>query len=73
MYPYHNKIKQRIRDGELIGFEFVDDYPRIGECLVLQFNTYPQFRPIRPHRYREYTDLLIAWVRSTPNQQGGMA
>ena len=73
MYPYHNRIKQRIKHGELIGFEFVDNYPRIGECLVLQFNTSPPIRPIRPHRYDEYVGLLIEWVRNTPNQQGGMA
>ena len=73
MYPYHNRIKQRIKHGELIGFEFVDNYPRIGQCLVLRFHTSPPIRPIRPHRYDEYVDLLIEWVRNTPNQQGGMA
>ena len=73
MYPYHNRIKQRIANGELIGFEFVNNYPKIGECLVLQFNTSPPIRPIRPHRYAEYQSLLIEWVRNTPNQQGGMA
>ena len=26
MYPYHNKIKQRIHNGELVGFEFVEDW-----------------------------------------------
>ena len=58
MYPYHNRIKQRIKAGELIGFEFVDNYPGIGEALVLKFNTYPPLRPIRPHRYAEYMPLL---------------
>lgn len=61
MYPYHNKIKQRIKNGELIGYEYVNDYPKIGECLVLIFNTYPFQRPIRPHRYDEYIDILIKW------------
>jgi hypothetical protein len=58
MYPYHNRIKQRIRNGELESYEFVEDYPGIGECLVLQFNTVPMFRPIRPHRYMEYISVL---------------
>ena len=61
MYPYHNRIKQRIRNGELEGYEFVDDYPGIGECLVLRFNTLPIFRPIRPHRWVEYVDILAEW------------
>ena len=58
MYPYHNKIKQRIRNGELVGYEFVDDYPGIGECCVLKFSTYPPVRPIRPYRYAEYTEWI---------------
>ena len=58
MYPYHNRIKQRIQNGELVGYEFVENYPRIGEALVLKFNTSPPLRPIRPHRYAEYLNLL---------------
>lgn len=58
MYPYHNRIKQRIANNELIGYRFESDYPRIGECLVLEFSTYPFTRPIRPHRYVEYVDML---------------
>ena len=58
MYPYHNKIKQRIRNGELIGYAFCDNYPKIGECLVLHFRTMPFVRPIRPHRYAEYMSIL---------------
>ncbi len=27
MYPYHNRIKQRIRSGELIGYYWDDNYP----------------------------------------------
>ena len=61
MYPYHNRIKQRIRNGELVGYEVRTDYPGIGECLVLQFNTVPMFRPIRPHRYFDYVDILAEW------------
>ena len=62
MYPYHNRVKQRIRNGELVGFQFVEDYPGIGECLLLEFNSYPPFRPIRPHKYEEYKGLLIEWA-----------
>ncbi len=63
MYPYHNKIKKRIRNGELIGYEFVPNYKNIGKCLLLYFSTYPFERPIRPHKYHEYTDILDDWNR----------
>ena len=61
MYPYHNRIKQRIKNGELIGYEFVEDYPNIGECLVLKFSTLPALRPIRPQKYVDYVDILAEW------------
>ena len=63
MYPYHNKIKQRIKNGELIGFEFAQDWPKIGSCLVLRFNTQPFLKPIRPHRYAEYAPILSEWAQ----------
>ena len=58
MYPYHNKIKQRIRNGELTGYEFVEKYKTISPCLLLHFSTEPKVRPIREHRFEEY-DLLL--------------
>lgn len=58
MYPYHNKIKQRIKNGELLKFEFVDKYKNISPCLVLYFDTEPNVRPIREHRFEEYRLLL---------------
>ena len=61
MYPYHNKIKQRIKNGEMVGYLFKEDYPRIGACLLLIFGTAPHFGPIRPHRYGEYVSLLAEW------------
>lgn len=61
MYSYHNTIKKRIRNGELIGYQFVDNYKNIGECLLLTFSTPPFERPIRPHKYHEYVDILAEW------------
>lgn len=58
MYPYHNKIKQRIKNGELINFEFVDKYKNISPCLLLHFSTEPYIKPIREHRFDEYCLLL---------------
>ena len=62
MYPYHNKIKQRIKNGELIGFEFAEDWPKIGSCLLLRFNTLPALRPIRAKRFGEYAPILKQWA-----------
>lgn len=58
MYPYHNKIKQRINNGELNNFEFKDEYKGIKPVLLLYFNTEPKIRPIRKHRFDEYLKLL---------------
>lgn len=58
MYPYHNKIKQRIKNGELVGYEYTDSYPRIGNALVLYFSTHPFRKPIRPQRWDEYKGML---------------
>lgn len=54
MYPYHNKIKQRIKNHELITYEYVDKYRQISPCLLLHFETEPKIRPIREHRFEEY-------------------
>ena len=58
MYPYHNKIKNRIKNNELVGFEYVDEYNSIAPCLLLYFETKPKIRPIREHRFKEYEELL---------------
>lgn len=58
MYSYHNRIKQRIRAGELVTHYRADDYPGIGEAMVLVFSTAPYLRPIRPHRWPEYMEFL---------------
>jgi hypothetical protein len=58
MYPYHNKIKQRIYNKELLHYEYVDAYKKIKPCLLLYFDTEPKLRPIREHRFKEYEILL---------------
>jgi len=58
MYPYHNRIKQRIKNGELVGHEYLSRHKDIAPCLMLYFSTEPQTRPIRPHRFAEYQELL---------------
>ena len=58
MYPYHNKIKQRIKNDELIDYEYVPSYKSISPCLLLYFSTEPYIRPIREHRFEEYEDFF---------------
>ena len=58
MYPYHNRIKQRIANGEMIGYEFLERYKNISPCLMLYFATEPHARPIREHRFSEYQQIL---------------
>ena len=54
-YNYHARNMERIKNGELIGFEFCDK----GEFeLVLLFNTYPFSRPIRSHSVYKYEEIL---------------
>ena len=54
MYPYHNKIKQRIKNNELKRYEYLEKYKTISPCLLLHFTTHPYTRPIRSHRFKEY-------------------
>ena len=58
MYPYHNKIKSRITNGEMIKYEYLDAYKNIKPCLMLYFKTAPYTRPIREHRFEEYEAIF---------------
>ncbi len=58
MYPYHNKIKQRIKNNELLQYEYLKHYKDISPCLLLHFSTEPYTRPIRSHRFEEYEQLI---------------
>lgn len=55
MYPYHNRILQRIKNGELIGIEKLNN---AEFAFILMFNTMPFTRPIRPHASYRYEFLL---------------
>jgi hypothetical protein len=59
MYSYHNRIKQRINNNELTGFEYVDEYNGIKPCLLLYFDTEPKIRPIRSYMFEKYEKLLF--------------
>jgi hypothetical protein len=67
MYPYHNKIKQRIKNQELHKYEYVEEYKKISPCLLLHFSTNPKIRPIREHRFEEYEALLNLIYNASKN------
>ena len=53
-YNYHARNMERIRNGELVGFEFCE-----GEfALILHFSTEPFRRPIREHSLWRYEEIL---------------
>ena len=58
MYPYHNKIKQRIKNNELVSYQYLDKYKNITPCLLLHFDSEPYTRPIREYRFKEYEELF---------------
>ncbi len=59
MYHYYNKIKQRIKNKELIRYEYLEKYKNISPCLLLYFDTEPKTRPIRSPRFKEYEEFLL--------------
>lgn len=67
-YGYHQKIKQRIRLGELCDLYYDPKYKGIGEALVLVFSTSPFKRPIRPYRWPEYWVIFSEWRMSRDAQ-----
>jgi len=69
MYPYHNKIKQRIKNNELIGYEYVEKYKSMSPCLLLYFDTEPKSRPIRAHRFEEYEEIFASLVLPPQEEQ----
>lgn len=60
-YNYHARTKQLIQDVGVDYCEFVNNYPRIGEALVIYFKC-GEKRPIRPHRYIEYKEIIEKYL-----------
>lgn len=56
-FNYHAIIKKRILQGDLVGYEFMDEYNGISPALVLYFKHSPPM-PIRDYRWEEYIPLL---------------
>lgn len=56
-FNYHAKAKRLIKDGHLVGYEFVDNWNGIKPALVLYFDEANPM-PIREYRWFEYLPLL---------------
>ncbi|OTQ25795.1 thermostable hemolysin delta-VPH [Gilliamella apicola] len=56
-FNYHAKAKRLIKDGHLVGYEFVDNWNGIRPALVLYFDEAKPM-PIREYRWQEYLQLL---------------
>lgn len=59
-YNYHGMIKKRIRNHELVAYQYVDHYHNIRPCLLLYFND-GTCKPIREYRFMEYAPILLHW------------
>lgn len=56
-YNYHGIIKNKIKNNELIKIEFVDEYHKIKNVMLLYFSD-GSIKPIREHRWFEYHILI---------------
>ena len=56
-FSYHATVKKMIKNGELVGYEIVEDHNGISPALVLFFKSHIPM-PIREYRWGEYFDLI---------------
>ena len=56
-FNYHAKVKKLIKENQLEGYEFVDEYHNIKPALLLHFKN-GIIMPIRKHRWIEYEEYL---------------
>ena len=69
MYPYHNRIRQRIKNGEFVGIQPTDNE---DFAFILLFSTFPYTRPIRHRAVSKYLDLIgeLKWQKKIKNTIG---
>ena len=56
-YSYHGNIKKKIKNGELLKYEYIDSYKNIGRVLMLYFKD-GTHKFIREDRWIDYYELL---------------
>lgn len=57
-FNYHAIAKRLILEGQLCGYEFVDDYHGIKPALLLHFKEHKSI-PIRSYHWEDYLPYLI--------------
>lgn len=59
-FNYHAKVQNKIRNGEAICFEILENYHNISPCLLIHFEDESSM-PIRQHKFEEYLFLLAKY------------
>ena len=55
---YHSVLKERIKNNELIGVEYIENYLGSTSRMLLYFRSEPKIRPILEHKIEEYKILV---------------
>ncbi len=61
-FNYHARAKNLINSGELVSYEFVENYNKISPALVLYFKNHAPM-PVREYRWAEYEEILAKWEK----------
>lgn len=56
-YSYHGQIKKKLKNKELLRYEYIDSYKNIGRVLMLYFKDGTK-KFIREYRFIEYYPYL---------------
>ncbi|MBQ7308378.1 MAG: thermostable hemolysin delta-VPH [Clostridia bacterium] len=56
-YNYHSKIKQLIKNGHFLSFEFFEKWNKVNNCYVLFFDNHKPM-PVRDYRWQEYLEFF---------------
>ena len=56
-YSYHGQIKKKIKNGELLKYEYIDEYKNYGRVLMIYFKDGTK-KFIREYRFIEYYPIL---------------
>ena len=56
-YSYHGQIKKKLKNKELLRYEYIDSYKNIGRVLMLYFKDGTK-KFIREYRFIEYYQYL---------------
>ena len=52
--PYE-EISTRIKNGEYVGCEYMENFPNMGESIILVFDRHPRIIPVKRSVYSTLT------------------